>query len=219
MRKDAKEILKAQNKEGIVHKSNALRKIAQDKRKAVSKDNEKSLIQAKAIGLLDSNESVNELVESLENVQPLYNIEQAEDRIDNKILCIMLMEGMMREYKGEFIPNFTLAGKLVGRAKSYMHDLWQDRDIIITQKDNIVNNGLKMVQVKLIINLMKMTKALDDVEDWGVFLNTAGQFKNFIELFDKLLLRSRLLGNLSTENVAHKHDHAGRVDLVKSDDM
>lgn len=219
MRKNAVKILKSQNKVAKKQKSNKLKKIASDKRELVVIENVASITQAKAIGLLSPDEDVEDLVASLDNVTPLYNIDQAEDRIDNKILSVMLMEGMQREHNGQVIPNFTLAGKMVGRSKSYMYQLWQDRVEVLAQKNNILENGLKMVQVKLVINLMRMTHALDSVEDWTVFLQSAGQFKNFIELFDKLLLRARLLGNLSTENVAHKHEHTGKVDLVQTDDM
>jgi len=217
MREDAKKVLLAKDKDAEQRRID--NKLA--KKKDIKEDNVNTLVQAKEIGLIGSELDVNELVASLENVEPLYDIKQAEDRIDNKILCVMLMEGMQRDYKGEFLPNFTLAGKLVGRSKSYMYKLWQDKAEVLAQKNNLVNNGLQMVQVKLVINLLKMTHALDSVEDWSIFMDSAGQFKNFIELFDKLLLRARLLGNMSTENVAHKHEHAhgGKVALVKTDDM
>ena len=221
MRKDAVKKLKSQDKKGIKKKSDAIKLKAEENKALVIADDRKCIEQAKELGLLDDTESVNDIIKSLKDVQPIYNIDQAEDRIDNKILAIMVMEGMIREYQGELIPNFSLAGRLVGRSKSYMHGLWRDKDAILAQKDTILDTGLQMVRVKMIINLLKMTSALDEitVSNWkGMILNHK-EFKNFISFYQDQIGRSRLLGNLSTDNVDHHHKHEGKVELVPTDNM
>lgn len=221
MRKDAVKKLKSQDKKGIKKKSDAIKLKAEEHRELVLADNRKSIEQAKALGLLDDTESVNDIIKSLENIQPIYNIDKAEDRIDNKILAIMVMDGMIREYQGELIPNFSLAGRLVGRSKSYMHGLWQDKDAILAQKNTILETGMQMVRVKTIITVMKMTSALDEitVANWkGMILNHK-EFKNFIGFYRDQHRQSRLQANLSTENIDHHHKHEGKVELVKTDDM
>lgn len=221
MRKDAVQKLKSQDKKGKEKKSTALKKKAEEKRAIVTTDDRQSIEQAKELGLLDNTESVNDIIKSLENIEPIYKIDQAEDRIDNKILAIMVMDGLIREWQGELIPNFSLAGRLVGRSKSYMHGLWEDKDIILAQRDTILDTGLQMVRVKMIINLLKMTNALDEitVADYKDMILDPKSFKNFISFYQDQRGGSRLLANLSTKNVDHHHKHEGRVKLVPTDEM
>lgn len=221
MRKDAAKKLKAQDKHSKKKKSEALKQKAAERREIVTTENKQSIAQVKELGLLDDNDSVDEIVKSLENVEPLYNIDKTQDRIDNKIFAIMLMEGMIRERQGVLLPNFSMAGKLIGRSRSYMHGLWQDRDEITAQKNTILNNGLKMVRVKMTMSLLKMTNALDrmTVDDWAKYFKDPKDMRNFIDFYDKLIIRIRLLADLSTENVDHQHKHTGKVELVPTDQM
>jgi len=221
MRDDAKKALRSQNKEATENKSAAAKQVAAEKAKENEIQTKADLKQLQSYGIVHKEQDIDALYDSLKEVQPIYKINKGEDdKIDNKILAIIIMEGTMREYQGEMKPNYTLAGKLVGRSKSYMHKLWADRAEITANKNTLIDKGLEMVQVKLIMTTLKMTQALDQVENWSEFLDIGNdkQTKNFIDLFDKLLLRIRLLGGMSTENVAHKHDVGGRVTLVAPDD-
>ena len=220
MKKDAGKILKSQNKEAQQSKSIKLQRAAAIKKELLVKEHKQSIQQGQVLGLIDPDADPDVLVKSLEKIEPLYNVEASEERIDNKILSIMLMEGMQRDYQGKMLPNFTMAAKLVGHSKSYMHDLWDDREYITAQKNTLLAQGLSMVQVKLTVTMLKMVTALDSVKDWSKYISTSDPktFKNFIDFFDKILLRTRLLGNLSTENVDTHIKHEGRVKLVTSDD-
>ena len=77
---------------------------------------------------------------------------------------------------------------------------------ILKQKNAITEQAMNVVQLRLTTELLRMTDTLsrknyDEMAD-----------KDFVALLNTVINKVRLMTNLSTQNVAHKHD--GGVSLV-----
>ena len=126
--------------------------------------------------------------------------------LDDQVLALMFMDAFQRDYKGKMIPNFTMVGRWFGYPKQTMHTWWQNRQEIMQQKNTITEQAMNVVQLRLSTELLRMTDALSR-KDYDTMSD-----KDFTQLLNTVINKIRLLGNLSTTNVEHKH--GGGVELV-----
>ena len=133
-------------------------------------------------------------------------------RLDDKILAIMFLEAFQKDIDGVMTPKFSMVASLLSFPKQTLHDWWKSREDIVSQKSTIVAKGFEYTQVKLMLELMRMTESLsrknyDDMKD-----------KDLINLLNTIINKVRLLGNLSTSNVEHLHKGGVAMVLPKEEE-
>ena len=127
-------------------------------------------------------------------------------KLDDKVLAIMFMEAFQQEHNGEMKPKFAMVGRWFGYDRNNMIRWWEQRKEILKQKNAITEQAMNVVQLRLTTELLRMTDTLsrknyDEMAD-----------KDFVALLNTVINKVRLMTNLSTQNVEHKHN--GGVNLV-----
>ena len=141
-----------------------------------------------------------------ENNAPLEKLSRRGHKLDDKILAIMFMETFQQEHRGEMKPKFAMVGRWFGYSRINMIKWWEQKNEILRQKNAITDHAMNVVQLRMTTELLRMTDTLsrknyDEMAD-----------KDFVMLLNTVINKVRLMTNLSTQNVAHKHD--GGVSLV-----
>ena len=133
-----------------------------------------------------------------------------EHTIGEKVLAILYMEAFQREHDGEMKPRYTLIGTwLRPNEPNHANNLmrwWKDRDEILKQKNAIIEYTTNIVQLSVSTELIRMSEASHRIDYDSM------SHKDFTQHYAMLLNRHRLMSNLSTQNVEHKHE--GGVNLV-----
>jgi hypothetical protein len=141
-----------------------------------------------------------------ENDAPVSKLSKRGYKLDDKILAILFMEAFQQEHKGEMKPKFAMVGRWFGYSRNNMMSWWENRNEILKQKTAITEQAMNVVQLRMTTELLRMTDTLsrknyDEMAD-----------KDFIMLLNTVINKVRLMTNLSTQNVEHKH--GGGVNLV-----
>tara|TARA_Y100000310_G_scaffold315182_1_gene365451 strand:+ start:46 stop:705 length:660 start_codon:yes stop_codon:yes gene_type:complete len=141
-----------------------------------------------------------------ENDAPIGKLTRRGYKLDDKVLAIMFMEAFQQEHKGEMKPKYAMVGRWFGYDRGNMIRWWEQKNEILKQKNAITEQAMNVVQLRLTTELLRMTDTLsrknyDEMAD-----------KDFVMLLNTVINKVRLMTNLSTQNVAHKHD--GGVSLV-----
>ena len=178
------------------------------------------ITQLQSIGLLkdaDAEKKPSEVLNSIKEVQRdevVYDDEQnilqqkgiGRYRLDDKLLVLLFLEAFQNERNGKMIPNFELVSRWFGYPSTTIQNWWASRDKIQKQKSAITDQVLEVVHLRLSSELLRMTETLskkdyDNMKD-----------NDFVNLFNTLINKIRLMSNLSTNNV--EHNHQGGVQLV-----
>ena len=141
-----------------------------------------------------------------ENDTPVSKLTRRGYKLDDKILAIMFMEAFQQDHKGEMKPKFAMVGRWFGYSRKNMQSWWEKRKEILKQKNAITEHAMNVVQLRLTTELLRMTDTLsrknyDEMAD-----------KDYVMLLNTVINKVRLMTNLSTQNVEHKHN--GGVSLV-----
>jgi len=99
----------------------------------------------------------------------------------------------------KFVPMFTQVSKMLDIPKERLWSWWQNREMIISQSNTLLNNLDKLAELgtgALVIGI------LAEFQRRG--LQKIGN-KNLVYLLNTLSRWNRIFGNKSTHNVAHKH--------------
>ena len=141
-----------------------------------------------------------------ENDAPVSKLSKRGYKLDDKILAILFMEAFQQEHKGEMKPKFAMVGRWFGYSRNNMMSWWENSNEILKQKTAITEQAMNVVQLRMTTELLRMTDTLsrknyDEMAD-----------KDFIMLLNTVINKVRLMTNLSTQNVEHKH--GGGVNLV-----
>ena len=137
---------------------------------------------------------------------PVRKMRSGGYKLDDKVLAIMFMEAFQQEHNGEMKPKFSMVGRWFGYDRNNMIRWWSQRKEILKQKNAITEQAMNVVQLRLTTELLRMTDTLsrknyDEMAD-----------KDFVALLNTVINKVRLMTNLSTQNVEHKHN--GGVSLV-----
>ena len=178
------------------------------------------ITQLQTIGLLkdaDSEKKPSEVLNSIKEVQMdevVYDDEQnilqqkgiGRYRLDDKLLVLLFLEAFQSDFKGKMTPNYELVSRWFGYPSNTIKNWWANRDKIQKQKSAITDQVMEVVHLRLSSELLRMTETLskkdyDNMKD-----------NDFVNLFNTLINKIRLMSNLSTNNVEHKHQ--GGVQLV-----
>ena len=144
-----------------------------------------------------------------DNNAPISNLTRRGYKLDDKILAIMFMEAFQQDHKGEMKPKFAMVGRWFGYSRKNMQSWWEKRKEILKQKNAITEQAMNVVQLRLTTELLRMTDTLsrknyDEMAD-----------KDFVMLLNTVINKVRLMTNLSTQNVEHKHDGGVRLVMPK----
>ena len=171
------------------------------------------ITQLQSIGLLDNvdaEKKPSEVLNSIKEVQNkddiVYDDEQnilkrkgpGRYRLDDKLLVLLFLEAFQREYKGKMTPNYELVSRWFGYPRQTIQLWWQTRDKIQKQKSAITDQVLEVVHLRLSSELLRMTEPRKDYDTM--------KDNDFVNLFNTLINKIRLMSNLSTNNVEHKHN-------------
>ena len=208
------------NKEYQKKTNEGLKKAKTTLRKNREQELEQDVKDLQSVGLLQNVENDKPAKEILEDIKlaeeedvVLYDNDSSVAKIrrngyklDDKVLAIMFMEAFQQEHKGEMKPKFAMVGRWFGYDRGNMIRWWGQRKEILKQKNAITEQAMNVVQLRLTTELLRMTDTLsrknyDEMAD-----------KDFVALLNTVINKVRLMTNLSTQNVAHKHD--GGVSLV-----
>ena len=127
-------------------------------------------------------------------------------RLDDKLLVILFLEAFQDDHNGKMTPKYELVSRWFGYPSNTIKKWWAGRDKIQKQKSAITDQVLEVVHLRLSSELLRMTETLSR-KDYGAMKDN-----DFVNLFNTLINKIRLMSNLSTNNVEHKHQ--GGVQLV-----
>ena len=177
------------------------------------------ITELQSIGLLndvDANKKPSEVLNSIKEVQMddvsygEQNILQQKGkgryRLDDKLLVILFLEAFQDDHNGKMTPKYELVSRWFGYPSNTIKKWWAGRDKIQKQKSAITDQVLEVVHLRLSSELLRMTETLSR-KDYGAMKDN-----DFVNLFNTLINKIRLMSNLSTNNVEHKHQ--GGVQLV-----
>ena len=178
------------------------------------------ITQLQSIGLLkdaDAEKKPSEVLNSIKEVQMdevVYDDEQnilqqkgiGRYRLDDKLLVLLFLEAFQSDFKGKMTPNYELVSRWFGYPSNTIKKWWANRDKIQKQKSAITDQVMEVVHLRLSSELLRMTETLSK-EDYDNMKDN-----DFVNLFNTLINKIRLMSNLSTNNVEHKHQ--GGVQLV-----
>ena len=205
-------------------KSDTQKNVKERKGKYDSKEKEKKLAkeitQLQSVGLLDNvdpNKKPSEVLNSIAEARDIDEVTYDEQtilqrrgngkyRLDDKLLVLLFLEAFQRELNGKMTPNFELVSRWFGYPRQTIQGWWEARDKIQKQKSAITDQVLEVVHLRLSSELLRMTEALSR-KDYETMKDN-----DFVNLFNTLINKIRLMSNLSTNNVEHKHQ--GGVQLV-----
>ena len=200
------------NKEYQKKTNEGLKKARTSSRKKRATELEQDVKDLQSVGLLQNVENDKPAKEILEDIK----LAEEEDiilydndapvrkmrhgyKLDDKVLAIMFMEAFQQEHNGEMKPKFAMVGRWFGYDRNNMIRWWE-------QRKEITEQAMNVVQLRLTTELLRMTDTLsrknyDEMAD-----------KDFVALLNTVINKVRLMTNLSTQNVEHKHN--GGVSLV-----
>ena len=177
------------------------------------------ITELQSIGLLndvDANKKPSEVLNSIKEVQMddvsygEQNILQQKGkgryRLDDKLLVILFLEAFQDDHNGKMTPKYELVSRWFGYPSNTIKGWWASRDKIQKQKSAITDQVLEVVHLRLSSELLRMTETLSK-KDYSAMKDN-----DFVNLFNTLINKIRLMSNLSTNNVEHKHQ--GGVQLV-----
>ena len=170
------------------------------------------ITELQSIGLLndvDANKKPSEVLNSIKEVQMddvsygEQNILQQKGkgryRLDDKLLVILFLEAFQDDHNGKMTPKYELVSRWFGYPSNTIKKWWAGRDKIQKQKSAITDQVLEVVPLRLSAELLRMTATLSR-KDYGAMKDN-----DFVNLFNTLINKIRLMSNLSTNNVEHKH--------------
>ena len=200
-------------------KSDGKKKSTEKKQELKEEVLAKEITELQSIGLLndaDTTKKPSEVLNSIKEVQEdeitygEQNILQQKGRgryrLDDKLLVLLFLEAFQSEHKGKMTPNFELVSRWFGYPSNTIKNWWASRDKIQKQKSAITDQVLEVVHLRLSSELLRMTETLSK-KDYDAMKDN-----DFVNLFNTLINKIRLMSNLSTNNVEHKHN--GGVQLV-----
>ena len=195
-------------------------KIHADKKEVKLAD---EITQLQTIGLLenvDPEKKPSEVLNSIKDAQPdvveydeqtiLHQKGKGKYRLDDKMLVILFLEAFQRDMGGTMTPNYELVSRWFGYPRQTIQGWWTNRDKIQKQKSAINDQVMEVVHLRLSSELLRMTEALSR-KDYETMKDG-----DFVNLFNTLINKIRLMSNLSTNNVEHQHQ--GGVQLVMPQD-
>ena len=181
------------------------------------------ITQLQTIGLLDNvdpEKKPSEILNSIKDVPTdvveydeqtiLHQKGKGKYRLDDKMLVILFLEAFQRDMGSKMTPNYELVSRWFGYPRQTIQGWWTNRDKIQKQKSAINDQVMEVVHLRLSSELLRMTEALSR-KDYETMKDG-----DFVNLFNTLINKIRLMSNLSTNNVEHKHQ--GGVQLVMPQD-
>ena len=143
----------------------------------------------------------------------------------SKMLSIIYMQSFQHDYindrTGEIkiLPRFTYLSGILQIPKGTLHRWWQDRENILKKDSLLRREGLNIAVSNFMVGLLKMSNQVANL-DYSTLIGSGEprDMTNFIKLIDVIVSKIRLIQNLSTENVAHRHEHTGAVAYVLPDE-
>jgi len=197
-----------------------VKKIQNDKKEIKLAD---EITQLQTIGLLDNvdpEKKPSEILNSIKDAQIdevvygeqtiLHQKGKGRYRLDDKMLVILFLEAFQRDMGGKMTPNYELVARWFGYPRQTIQGWWANRDKIQKQKSAINDQVMEVVHLRLSSELLRMTEVLSR-KDYETMKDG-----DFVNLFNTLINKIRLMSNLSTNNVEHKHQ--GGVQLVMPQD-
>ena len=212
------------NKERTEKNTKALKKAVITSQKNREEELEQDVKDLQSVGLLQgvgndkpAGEILDDLIQAeeeddvilYENDTPVSKLTRRGYKLDDKILAIMFMEAFQQDHKGEMKPKFAMVGRWFGYSRKNMMSWWDKRSEILKQKNAITEHAMNVVQLRLTTELLRMTDTLsrknyDEMAD-----------KDFVMLLNTVINKVRLMTNLSTMNVEHKHNGGVRLVMPK----
>ena len=189
------------------------KKIVGDKMSKIHADKKEvtlaeEITQLQTIGLLDNvdpEKKPSEVLNSIKDAQTdvveydeqtiLHQKGKGKYRLDDKMLVILFLEAFQRDMGGKMTPNYELVARWFGYPRQTIQGWWTNREV---------------VHLRLSSELLRMTEVLSR-KDYETMKDG-----DFVNLFNTLINKIRLMSNLSTNNVEHKHQ--GGVQLVMPED-
>ena len=190
----------------------AQKKLEQLQEHQAKKDRKDVVKQGNDIGIMLKNLDEAEHDETNALLKP----KSGKYRIDQKHFALMFLEVFQKEdpYDGEYKPRYQNVSNMLGINRRTLVNWWAARDEINAQKSTIMNRGMDYIASNFMVELIRMTQAMSNIDYDAMLEGGSADQKNFISLLNTLVNKMRLLTNQSTNNVAHDH----KVQMVVPDD-
>ena len=200
------------------------KKIVGDKVKNIQADKKEvkladEITQLQSVGLLDNinpEKKPSEVLNSIKDAQ-VDIVEYDEEaiiakrgngkyRLDDKLLSLLFLEVYQKDVGGTMTPNYSLVSRWFGYPRHTLQGWWRDRNKIQKQKASMNDRVMDIVQTRIGAELLRITESFSRT-DYDCM-----KASDKINLLNTYINKIRLMSNLSTNNVEHKHQ--GGVQLV-----
>ena len=138
-------------------------------------------------------------------------VKVAQYGLSTKIMSLMYMQSTLRDFEhgdGTIteVPEYSKLHPILGISRVTLKRWWDEREDIWKQNNLIKNEGLNIATTNLSMVVIKLSTALLSVDFLEMVKSDDPKvFYNMIKLMDVLFSKIRLVQNLSTENIAHRH--------------
>lgn len=203
-------------------KKNKLQKQLEAER--ITSDLDETISQGNSLGLMKgSNESARAIVEELANEDasldsdylPLFTSGNTKYRVDEKQFALMFLEVFQREADtGVIKPKYSWVSRMIGVPETTLRRWWKNKESIKAQHSALMDKGMQYIASSMMVELIKMMQSLSTI-NYSDLMGNSKDMKNMISLLNTMVNKVRLLTNLSTNNIEHKH-HAG-VEMILPD--
>ena len=182
------------------------------------------ITQLQSIGLLrdvDPEKKPSEVLESIKDERTdmvEYDNEQSliakrgkgKYRLDDKLLALLFLEVYQKDMGGKMTPNYSLVSKWFDYPRQTLQGWWETREKIQQQTSSMNDKIMGVIRTRMGAELIRITESFARTD------YDAMKDSDKIVLFNTLINKIRLMSNLSTNNVEHKHQ--GGVQLVMPQD-
>lgn len=119
-----------------------------------------------------------------------------------RIYALMILESDQRERAGKQTPKYTYYAEMLDIPVQTLRQWYRKKDELYKESEGIAKGVIQGVQLQIALSLPNLIQKLNESLDSGEMKD-----KDKINMFRELVNKLRLLGNESTKNIAHKHDH------------
>ncbi len=143
-------------------------------------------------------------------IEPAYNLDlfnngkQENGRWNpaQRYFAVMMLDTDKRDRNGVDTPRYTYYSEMLNVPLTTLKNWYADKDHIAKESSAMAKGIIESTQLQIAMSLPKIyNKLLEGLDDDNV------KYADKINLFRESVNKMRLLGNQSTSNVEHNHQH------------
>jgi hypothetical protein len=143
-------------------------------------------------------------------IEPIYNLdlfkgskgENGRWNPSQKYFAVMMLDCDKRERGGVETPRYTYYSEMLNVPLTTLKNWYADKEGIAKESSAIAKSAIQTAQMQLAISIPNIVTKLNERVNSDEMKDS-----DLINLMREFINKMRLLGNNSTENVQHNHQH------------